>query len=348
MTSKARKTNFNQLFTVVGKIFAYIEEKQLVKDKEDFVKTVKCANRFVETFKELNEEDVDDLIGPIFTKYKDLLGTDVKVTTWLKDSGMSIDLSNKRRLIIDTIYEMALETKDHVKGQLKGLPKASYESRQELIYADILRLHLYRIIFFTAKKEERAGIAKQTCVLEEMLGISKERSVIPSDERSSKASGFEGLLEGEDNPMQGIMKIASTFMNNPKIKSALGKGDNSELNSETVGDILGGAFKDGDMQETLKNLMGGLLGNGGGDADEMLGNISKIFGNKEASEQLANLSKTLNIGGNEEASSSSGKGKEKAGSSNEAKAAVISDDSGLEVCENGVCIAPDTSGIEIE
>jgi hypothetical protein len=197
----------------------------------------------------------------------DLLNT-LRDDKWLQDENIVIQFgeeledeelrkrSAKRKIELSTIYKCALKLREHAEESLKGLPESAHDSSHELIYPEILLLHLFRIL--SAIYPQNKDLTKNIQCLEKELGISAKKSNHPLENIAENAKSLlSGVLPSNLKMPSNdeINQKLETAFKDPLVSETLGSTVSSLLNANNLGEGLSLAMKSLENPKFMDGLM---------------------------------------------------------------------------------------------
>ena len=157
-----------------------------------------------------------------------------------------IGISNVK-ILLSTIYNEACDIRVRAEEKLVGLSDDEYQKCQEIIYPEIILLHLYRIfVYILEQKPNSPDLTKlKTCLrdLEIELKITTPTTSVssstPSNSTENNLGGLGGLLNMATQFMQKIgMNVEGIQMPSENdINSVIGNIFNNPQVVQTVGDL---------------------------------------------------------------------------------------------------------------
>lgn len=214
--------------------------------------------QYVEVYKKKTEPDehIPDVVA-MFKRHRHSI-LKGESDDWLKDKNVTLQFcdglkeTSDIRIMISAFYNNAIQVKDSLKEQLSGLPQEALEERVELVYCNVLRLHLYRLMHASVEAgPDKEALGKIVKSIEEQLGLASAETVDTTpDFNLTNIIGEAAKLAKQ----QGIVGPGTKMPNETDITSIFGKLFNSPAIKDTLGSLLGG------LQEarTPEQLMGKL------------------------------------------------------------------------------------------
>jgi len=215
---------------------------------------MKYFNNYVKVYNKTEAgEHIADVIA-MFTRHRGSLLRGGDDDTWLREKGVVLQYSDGLKatqdikIMFSAFYTSAIQVKETVEKQLEGLGQEAFEDRVELLYPDILRLNLYRIIHEALKEtsgkekdcETLGAIIRE---LEKDLGIDEETT----PDTKSTAGGGDFSLQGL---LQGAVKIAKD--------QGVISSDASIPTENDLGGMLQRLLGDPRIKETFGGIIGEL------------------------------------------------------------------------------------------
>lgn len=201
----------------------------------------KCFNGFRRVYKDFDNEEKYDIINKLYesNEKKILGGTD----EWLKEDLPTFGMG-KLKIYVGNFYNDALKLQSSAEEELEGLPDSAYQNRMDLIYPQIIRLNVYRILHgFHKEKSVKSELKKVINDLEDELGVE-------NDAPAKTAMG--------GHPLEGMMNVMTNLMS----KMAAGNGAAGEEGA-AVPDMgqLGGLMSKIFTQPETQDKIGSMFNN---------------------------------------------------------------------------------------
>ena len=221
-TTKVDKS-FNQLMDVIQKVIDLKQRGNIVSTNPIY----KYFRKFRRVYASLTTDEKKEMITKMYDKFKDeiLSGKD----DWILSGHPSIGYDTIK-ICVGMFYGYACEIRDTTKKELEGLPDSAYQTRNELIYPDIIKLHLYRIIHIYEKDEKnKLIISKFIDEIEDEVGL-ESRPGTDKNPMDNMMSMFSNMMSGAKGPggeakmpdLGNLSGLLGSFMNNPAIKEQFG------------------------------------------------------------------------------------------------------------------------------
>lgn len=229
--------SFTQLMDVIQKIIDTKQSGNVVSTNPIY----KYYRKFKRIYSELKEEEKREIVSEVYEKFRDdiVAGKD----EWLLNGSPSFGY-DKMKICIGIFYNYAVEIKENTKKELEGLPESAYQNRTELIYPEILKLHVYRIFAaFEKDSNVKKQISKTIEDLEDELGIETGSNV----------------KDAPKNPMEGMINMMSSMMSNMNSNGNVGPSGEIPKTPDMnqLGSIFQSIFGNPDTQQQI----GGILNN---------------------------------------------------------------------------------------
>jgi hypothetical protein len=204
----------------------------------------------------------------IFKKYRIPILKGYKNDKWLLENkveiqfGEGLDQVNKEiRIMLSTIYKTACQLKNDAEKSLNGLPEEAYETCQELIYPDIILLHLYRLFreSLPSDSEDVPKLRSLVSAIETDLGIDPTETAPPAA-ATSVPGGAGGLsqLIGMVTGMLPNLGITppdgSKLPTENEISSVLGRVINNPQTQSMISTVLTGLSECKDITQVVQKL----------------------------------------------------------------------------------------------
>jgi hypothetical protein len=235
----------------MNKLFKVVEDIQQAKDSaslsiKGIARKINPIVKYFNNYKRVyNKTDASEHVSDIQAMFKRnriaiLRGDD---DTWLKDRSVNLQYGDGLKetqdvkIMLSSFYNSALQVKKLIEEQLEGLPQEAYEDKVELLYPDVFKLHLYRIISEAVSDEkDKATLKAIVKIIEKDLGIESESTpdTTPNFSLGNLISEATKLAKS-----QGVVGDNIKLPNENELTNMIGKLFNSPQLKETFGSILG-------------------------------------------------------------------------------------------------------------
>ena len=242
---------------------------------------VRSLNNYIKTYKERTEpEEHVEYIQQIFKANRiSILKGD---RSWL-EKNISIQYLNiaKIKVHLSKIYNTSLQLQRDSEKRLEGPHTPEEEEKIELIYPDILYLHLLRLFREVTDVKDSASLDKLILSLENELGIKRANSTGTSNSNPLQAMGLETMIsqatdilkecgvkppEGTSFPSANeIVPMFSNLLKDERVKgfmsmvvNGMKSGNTTELINSMVGLVGDPNLKNAIMSTIEQATQGGL------------------------------------------------------------------------------------------
>jgi hypothetical protein len=211
---------------------------------------LKWLNKYAKAYEYSEPELHKEYFANIFTKYRVPILKGYKNDKWLRQNnvviqfGEGVDQVNKEiRIMLSSIYTTACQLKKEAEDSLEGFPEEAWESCQELIYPDIIMLHLYRLFreSLPSESEDYPKLQALVSEIETDLGIDPSTTAPPTSATPNLGGGFSQLIG-----------MVSTML--PKL--GITPPDGSKLPTETdINNVMGKVINNPQTQSMISNVL---------------------------------------------------------------------------------------------
>jgi hypothetical protein len=270
--------HFNSLFDFLTKTLEIYESYRLRKN-ENIILT--HLNNFVRAFRLSGKDTSNNDFPEIFLNYfreiflanQEEILKDHHQTDWLANKGITVQFGEELKddpnkfkkfrnikIHLSAIYNTSLRLREEMEEKLKSATADEYSKHLELIFPDIILLHLYRIFkncstdqekikklteIELAIKKEIGREKDEPSADEARYGDVKSRSLAEKVKNSGPSLGSSAGIPGDD-----IRKAMGRFFNMPVISGTISSmmekakvaNDPSELIGEFIGKITSPEF----------------------------------------------------------------------------------------------------------
>jgi hypothetical protein len=280
--------NFRSLYKILTKIIK-ARKSDLIELNKAIVE-LDCLNKYFTIYEKTQPDDHYEYFSNVYNRYRDeiLLGSD----TWITSSKKQINIQfgegikslegkvNNAKIMITSIYNMALELKQNSDDSLKGT-NIENES-EEAFFPIIIRYHLYCIFFYLLEPNDKDVKTLGLIInnFEKSLNMDTRTYIEPTNNNSN--TGISAIF----NMAKGVMsKMGVEVGNVPAPNEAdIMTVFNNVLNNEKTQTMMQGIFS------SLKN---GNQNDIGGTLNGIVQSISKPESMEILRETVASTSKEL-------------------------------------------------------
>lgn len=276
-TMEAFNKSMSDLFKVCENIQRAKELTNLKLNLEKRVNPItKYFSKYVAVYRKTEpDEHVPDVVA-MFKRHRHsiLKGDD---DTWLKEKSVTLQYGDGLKetkdikIMLSSFYTSGLQVKEAVEKQLEGLSQEAYEDRVELIYCDVMRLHLYRLMYEAVEAgPDKEALGKIVKNIEKELGLESSETVDTTPDFNL------GSILGEAAKIaqkQGIVGPGAKMPSQEELTKVIGGLFNSPAIKETFGSLLGG-LKDAQSPEQLIGKLSESLKKIGPDLQGITGSLA--------------------------------------------------------------------------
>lgn len=270
--------NMSDLFRICERIQQAKELTNLKASLENRVNPImKYYRNYVKVYRmtEPNEHVADVVALFKRHRYSLLKGDD---DAWLREKNVTLQYGDGLKetkdvkIMLSSFYNSSLQVKEAVERQLEGLSQEAYEDRAELIFCDLLRLHLYRLMHEAVEPgADKEALDKIVRNLEKELGLNADETAETTpDFNLSSIIGEAAKLAQK----QGLVGPGAKMPSETELTGAIGKLFNSPVIKETFGSLLSG-LKDAQSPDQLITKLGESLRKIGPDLQSLAGGSSE-------------------------------------------------------------------------
>ena len=256
--------SLDRLFKILQKVLEVREKYVLNLTGSN--PTLLCLNKYIKAYEydstKYGKEGIKSHINyfeKIYNTHRESVLTGYKNDNWLKNGQIIIQFGEETngigisnvKILLSTIYNEACDIRTRAEEKLVGLSDEEYQKCQEIIYPEIILLHLYRIfVYILEQKSNSTDLIKlRNCLrdLEVELKIpTASAQAAPSTTPVAPTAPSENSLGG----LGGLMNMATQFMQ--KIGMNV---EGIQLPSENdITNVLGNIFNNPQIVQTVGNL----------------------------------------------------------------------------------------------
>lgn len=257
----------NALFTHLRTIIKAKDATKLKISGTTANPILKWLNKYAKAYEYSEPELHKEYFLAIFKKYRVPIMKGYKNDKWLRQNnviiqfGEGLEQVNKEiRIMLSTIYTTACQLKKEAEDSLDGLPDAAGENCQELIYPDIILLHLYRLFreSLPPESEDLPKIRSLVSEIETDLGIDPTDTALPPPAAPAGAAGGLSQLIGMVTTMLPNLGITppdgSKLPTENEISNVLGRVINNPQTQNMISNVLTGLSECKDITQVVQKL----------------------------------------------------------------------------------------------
>jgi hypothetical protein len=160
--------------------------------------------KYVAIYSQTTPEEHKDYFLSVYNNSRAAILNGIKSDEWLRGGNVQVRYgegildgkNNQYVIMLSCIYKNACTLREDAQKRLEGLPDAAYLDCHELIYADTILLHLYRIFSEVVPTKDTSKIRDIVQQLEDILGMQKKSSDSSEGPFGNSEGGLLGALEG--------------------------------------------------------------------------------------------------------------------------------------------------------
>lgn len=232
---------FRGLFDIMKKIIEHREKMKMKLSSEPnpvYLRLIK----FIKAYEYCEPSDFFCYFQNIFTKYREIILSGHKNDQWLKTGNISITLGDgisevvprdDIKIMLSAIYNNACQLKNETEKKLEEIgDDDDWENSKELIYPQVMMLHLYRVFRESVENtQDKQKLSKLVSDIENELGLTTNTTTVSQPVMAP----FENIMNQMFSSLKGnqmeqnssnnldIFKIVTNVLNNPQIQNTMNK-----------------------------------------------------------------------------------------------------------------------------